>query len=377
MAYSTERWPVEPDVDMDERKKIRVLVVDDSALMRKMIPLILEKNPLIDVVDTAVDGVFALKKAEKYAPDVITLDIDMPGMDGLTTLKHIMSRFRIPVVIVSSMTTQGAEMTIRAFELGAMEVVAKPRDAISVHIHDIADELIQKVVAVSKSSPMKLVLEQRASEPAKSRRTRGGSRSAEKVVAIGISTGGPNALTQMLPLIPGDIKAGLLVVQHMPPGFTEVFASRLNKNCSLEVKEARDGDLVLPGRVLIAPGGLHLKIKRTSLSTIAILSKRPPVNSHRPSADVLFDSVAREYGYNTTGVIMTGMGEDGAEGIGRIKSVGGRTIAQDEESSVVFGMPKAAIERGYVDRVESLDDMASAIIEEANGEGGETLAAAK
>lgn len=366
---------------MESLDKIKVLVVDDSALMRKMIPLILEKNPSIEVVATAVDGRFALKKLEKYVPDVITLDLDMPGMDGLTTLKHIVSRYDIPVVIVSSMTTKGAEMTIKAFELGAMEVVAKPQDAISVNIHDIAEELIKKVIAASESSPAKLLLDQQPEppselQPVSASETCRGSDAAAKVVALGISTGGPNALTQMLPKIPSTFPAAILIVQHMPPGFTEVFASRLNKICEIEVKEARDGDLVLPGRALIAPGGIHLKVKRTSIGAIVVLSKRQPVNSHRPSVDVLFDSVAAEYGPNALGVIMTGMGDDGAEGIGKIKRAGGRTIAQDESTSVVFGMPRVAIERGYVDRVVPLDRMSSVIMGEMTLEGGGKLATA-
>ena len=356
---------------MGGHEKIKVLVVDDSALMRKMIPLILEKDPDIEVIATAVDGRFALNKAAKYKPDVITLDIDMPGMDGLTTLKHIVSDYGIPVVIVSSLTVKGAELAMKAFEIGAMEVVAKPADAISVHIRDIAEELIRKVVAVSAASPSQLVqgprVEARADEKAGVKKAAG---PAEYVVAIGISTGGPNALSRLLPQLPKDLPAAVLVVQHMPPGFTEVFAGRLSKTCALEVKEARDGDLVLPGRVLIAPGNFHLKIKKTALGPIAVLSSRPPVNGHRPSADVLFQSVAEEYGPRALGVIMTGMGEDGAEGIGAIKRAGGRTIAQDEKSSVVFGMPKAAIKTGCVDRVVSLDEMNGAIMSELILEGG-------
>lgn len=367
---------------MENDGKIRVLVVDDSALMRKMIPLILEKNPLIEVVATAVDGRFALEKMEKYSPDVITLDLDMPGMDGLTTLKHLMSRSDIPVVIVSSMTTKGAEMTMRAFELGAIEVVAKPQDAISVNIHYIAGELVEKVIAARKSSPAKLSpvpqpAEEEVPRPGKDEVViPRGTRTAERVVAIGISTGGPNALTQMLPGLPPVFPAALLIVQHMPAGFTEVFAARLNKICGIEVKEAKDGDLVLPGRALVAPGGLHLKVKRTSIGAIAVLSKRPPVNSHRPSADVLFEAVAAEYGPDALGVIMTGMGDDGAEGIGRIKDAGGRTIAQDESTSVVFGMPRVAIERGYIDRVVPLDRMSNVIMEDVTMEGGERFVTA-
>lgn len=352
------------------------MVVDDSALMRRMIPLILEKSPEIEVVATAVDGRFALSKAEKNRPDVITLDMDMPGMDGLTTLRHIVEDFRIPVIVVSSMTTRGAELTIKAFELGAVDVIAKPKDAISVNIKDIAQELIEKVLAVGKSSISRLHLDTPA-EKAPEPRLLGCPRTkaAEQVVAIGISTGGPNALTYMLPQLPASLPASVLVVQHMPPGFTEVFATRLNKVCQMEVKEARDGDLVIPGRVLIAPGDRHMKIKKTDLSTIVVLSSRPAVNGHRPSADVLFNSVAAEYGPSSLGVIMTGMGEDGAEGIGEIKKAGGRTLGQDEKTSIVFGMPKAAIRKGYVDRVIPLDMMAETIAGEVSWKGGRKIAA--
>jgi two-component system chemotaxis response regulator CheB len=347
---------------MADQRKTKVMVVDDSALMRRMIPLILEKSPEIEVVATAVDGRFALSKAEKNRPDVITLDMDMPGMDGLTALKHIVRDFGIPVVVVSSMTTRGAELTMKAFELGAMDVIAKPADAISVNIKEIAEELIEKVLAIGRSSVSKLHFDPPA-EKLPEPRPVGCSRAktADQVVAIGISTGGPNALSYMLPLLPADLPSAVLVVQHMPAGFTEVFASRLNKACALEVREARDGDLVTPGRVLIAPGDYHMKIKKTALSTIVVLSSRPAVNGHRPSADVLFNSVAAEYGPSSVGVIMTGMGEDGAEGIGEIKKAGGRTLAQDENTSVVFGMPKAAIRRGYIDRVIPLERMAEAV----------------
>lgn len=362
---------------MADSRKTKVMVVDDSALMRRMIPLILEKSPDIEVVATAVDGRFALSKAEKNRPDVITLDMDMPGMDGLTTLKHIVRDFGIPVIVVSSMTTRGAELTMKAFELGAMDVIAKPVNAISVNIKEIAQELIDKVLAIGRSSITKLHLDEpveKLPEPKLLGCSR--AKTAEQVVAIGISTGGPNALTYMLPLLPADLPSAVLVVQHMPAGFTEVFATRLNKLCALEVREARDGDLVTPGRVLIAPGDSHMKIKKTALSTIVVLSSRPAVNGHRPSADVLFNSVAAEYGTNSVGVIMTGMGEDGAEGIGEIKKAGGRTLAQDENTSVVFGMPKVAIKRGYIDRVIPLGRMAGAITGEITWKGGRTDIAA-
>lgn len=352
-------------MDIKPKNKIRVLVADDSALMRKLIPHILAKDPDIEVVATAVDGLFALKKVGEYRPDVITLDVDMPRMDGLTALRHIVAEYKTPVIIVSSLTEAGAELTLKALEIGAMDFITKPHDAISVHIGDIADDLIRKIKAIAKVSPSRLFSAPRLSPPVQ-KIPRKIDRAANRVVAIGISTGGPNALTYLLPMIPADISAGLLIVQHMPPGFTEVFATRLNNLCQIEVKEARDGDMVVPGRAIIAPGGRHIKVKKTNLGSVVIVSNVPPVNGHKPSVDVLFNSVAIEYGHDAVGVIMTGMGEDGAEGLGQIKAAGGATIAQDEESCVVYGMPKVAVERGYADRVIALKDMAGAITETAS-----------
>src|SRR4030067_720907 len=270
-------------------KKIKVLVVDDSALMRKMIPQILTMDPNIEIVGTAMDGLFALKKIPDLKPDIISLDVDMPRMDGLTALPHIVKEYNIPVLLISSLTEKGAATTLKGLELGAVDFITKPKEAISVHIMDIANELLQKIRAVAKAKTSRL--------------------------------------------------------------------TRLNQICHIEVKEAREGDMVLPGRALIAPGNIHLKIKRMPLGGIAVLSRSQPVSGHRPSADILFDSVAAEYGNDSVGIIMTGMGSDGAEGIGRIKASGGMTIAQDENSCIVFGMPKAAIERGYIDRIASLEEM--------------------
>lgn len=350
-------------MDIKPKNKIRVLVADDSALMRKLIPHILSKDPDIEVVATAVDGLFALKKVGEYRPDVITLDVDMPRMDGLTALRHIVAEYKTPVIMVSSLTEAGAEFTLKALEIGAMDFITKPHDAISVHIGDIADELIKKIKAIAKVSPARLLLGPGYSPPPQQKVRKKIERTANRVVAIGISTGGPNALTYLLPMLSADIQAGLLIVQHMPPGFTEVFAARLNNLCKIEVKEARDGDMVVPGRAIIAPGGKHIKVKKTNLGSVVIVSGSAPVNGHRPSVDVLFNSVAIEYGHDAIGVLMTGMGEDGAEGLGRIKAAGGATIAQDEESCVVYGMPKVAVERGYAGRVVSLKDMAGAIAE--------------
>ena len=344
-------------------KKIRVLIVDDSALMRKMIPQILGSDPEIEVIATAMDGLFALKKISDLKPDVITLDMNMPNMDGIETLRHIVETYGIPTIIVSSLTRKDAELTFKALEIGAFDFITKPQDAISVHIMDISNELIEKVKAAYKNPIARL--REKVSVPSakgKSVKTALSRRAADKILAIGISTGGPNALSYLLPQLPKDFPAGILIVQHMPPGFTEMFALRLNTLCELEVKEAGDGDLILPGRALIARGDRHLKVKRLPLGDIAVLSNSPHVSGHRPSADVLFHSVAHEYGSNASGLIMTGMGSDGAEGIGEIFKRGGLTIAQDEESCVVFGMPKAAIEKKHIKKIIPLEDLGDFLI---------------
>lgn len=338
--------------------RIKVMVVDDSALMRKMIPLILSSDRDIEVIGTAMDGDFALKKIMDLRPDVITLDVDMPRMDGLTALKTIVRDFKVPVILVSSLTKEGAGITLKGLEIGAFDFVPKPKEAISVHISEISQELISKVKAASRCS------RPRYKEP-QPERTRPGQRNAapsgygtaEGVVAIGISTGGPQALAEILPLLPRDFPAGVLVVQHMPEGFTELFARRLDSLCNMEVKEATNGETIGPGKILIAPGGKHLKVKRTPFGVISVLSQSPEVSGHRPSATVLFNSVAEELGNIAIGIIMTGMGEDGVDGLKKIREKGGATIAQDEETSVIYGMPRVAVENGYVDVVLGLEEI--------------------
>ncbi len=341
--------------------KIRVMVVDDSALMRKLISEILMKDPDLEVVSTAMDGVFALKKIPLSRPQVITMDIDMPRMDGLTALRHIVSEYRIPVVLVSSMTTEGAEVTLEGLALGAVDFVTKPKDAISVHIRDAAEELIRKVkmasgVAIKHPAPISVTSVRRRRQPAPMPKLIA-REPAEQIIAIGISTGGPNAISTILPQLPHDFGAALLIVQHMPEGFTEAFANRLDQACKIQVKEARDGDQLFAGTALIAPGNKHLKVAKVGSGGLAVISSSAPVNGHRPSADVLFESVSREFGPDAIGLIMTGMGEDGARGLGAIKAAGGHTMAQDEESCVVYGMPKAAVERGHAREIVPLTDI--------------------
>ena len=340
---------------------IRVLVVDDSALMRKLIPQILETDTSIQVVGTAMDGNFGLRKIVDLKPQVVTLDLEMPGMDGIEMLKEIMRRHRLPVILVSSHTTQGAAVTLKALSLGAFDFVAKPSD-VSSRMPEIARELISKIKAAAQSRGIHLSTPVTPPVTARRRKaTPGVQRPATKVVAIGVSTGGPQSLQYVLSQFPPDFAGSIVVVQHMPEGFTEMFARRLDECSPLVVKEAQSGDLLLAGRVLIGPGNRHLKVKRLPLGDIAILSDDPRVNGHRPSADVLFRSVAEEFGSRGIGVLMTGMGEDGATGLGSMKAAGGLTIAQSENSCVVFGMPKAAIDRGHAMRIVDLDAIANTL----------------
>ena len=335
---------------------IRVLVVDDSALMRKLIPQILAAETSIQVIGTAMDGNFGLKKIEELRPQVITLDLEMPGMGGLEMLKEIMASQPMPVIVVSSHSTEGAAITLKALALGAFDFVAKPTD-VSARIQEIGSELISKIKAAAQSHgaiPL-------PPNPPFAARSAGKGKAAKppaRIISIGISTGGPHSLNYLLSRLPGDFPAAILVVQHMPEGFTEMFARRLDECCAMEVKEAQSGDLLLAGRVLICPGNRHMRVKRLPLGDVVVLSDDHRVNGHRPSADVLFRSVAELFGREAIGILMTGMGEDGARGLGLIKAAGGVTLAQGEQSCVVFGMPKAAIECGHAMHVVELDAMA-------------------
>jgi two-component system chemotaxis response regulator CheB len=340
--------------------KVRVLVVDDSALMRKLIPQMLEADQSIEVVGTAMDGNFCLKKIEELKPHVVTLDLQMPGMNGIDTLKEIMRRHPLPVIVVSSHSIEGASITFKALGLGAFDFVTKPQDA-TAHMADAARQLISKIKAAADCRvvrPGTLI-----AAPVRSEKIPAGkfALAPSKTVAIGISTGGPQAMEFLLAQLPPDFPGTILVVQHMPSGFTDMFARRLDELCALRVKEAQSGDVLQAGRVLICPGSRHMTVKRLPMGDVVVLNDEAPVNGHRPSVDVLFRSMAQEYGRLGIAVLMTGMGEDGAQGLGEIKKAGGMTIAQDEESCVVFGMPKVAIERGYATRVVALDGLASTL----------------
>ena len=336
------------------KKPIRVLVVDDSALMRKLIPKILEGDDSIEVVGTAMDGRFGLRKIEELAPQVITLDLEMPGLNGIDTLKEIMRRWRLPVIVVSSHSTAGASITLKALGLGAFDFVSKPQD-VSARMPEIAAELISKIRAAAHSRRVQVPFLPEVAAKEKPRKEMPAA--PTRIVAIGVSTGGPNALQYLFSQLPAQFPGSILVVQHMPDGFTEMFAKRLDETCAIRVKEAQSGDLLLAGRALICPGSRHLKVKKLPLGNVAVLAEEPPVHGHRPSVDVLFRSVAEEFGPQSIAVLITGMGEDGAAGMGAIRAAGGLTIAQSEESCVVFGMPKAAIDRGYATRIVHLEDL--------------------
>lgn len=356
---------------MSKEKMVRVLVVDDSALMRKLIPQIIERDTSIHVVGTAMDGAFALKKIEELDPQVITLDLEMPRMDGMETLKEVMKRFHLPVIVVSAHTTQGASATFKALSMGAFDFVAKPQDALSAHMDEIAAELISKIKVAAQTPMPKSNLEL----PIPRRNKKAGIKRlpTRKVVAIGLSTGGPNALQYVLSQLPADFPAAIVVVQHMPEGFTELFARRLDETCAVDVKEAQSGDLLLAGRALICPGNRHMKVRRMPLGDIVVLSEDAKVNGHRPSVDVLFRSVAQEFNRESIALIMTGMGEDGADAMGVVKAAGGITIAQDEQSCVVYGMPKAAVDRGNVMRVVPLDAIANTLVAQCSSRSSRAL----
>lgn len=346
---------------MSGSPKVRVLVIDDSALMRKLIPSILARDPEIEVVGTAMDGNFGLKKIEELKPHVVTLDLEMPRLDGLETLRQITRNYRLPVVVVSAHSVNGATATLKALSLGAFDFVPKPFDASQARLEGIAEQLVTKVkVAARSGAPKERATLSEDFRPKKPLRRP--NKAAEKIVAIGVSTGGPNALQYMLSQLPGDFPGAIVVVQHMPANFTELFARRLNECCAIDVKEARSGDMLLAGRALICPGNRHLRVRHMPLGDVVVLGDDEKVSGHRPSADVLFQSVAQEFGSRCIGLLMTGMGEDGAEGLGALKAAGGLTIAQDEHSCVVFGMPKAAIERGNAMRVVPLDALANLLI---------------
>ena len=353
--------------------KIKVLIVDDSALVRQTLSYIMESDSDIEVMGTASDPYFAAVKIAKEIPDVITLDIEMPRMDGLTFLKKIMTQHPIPVVVISSLTSQGTETGLRALEYGAVEIITKPQMDTKEFIESskirICDAV--KAAALSKikrrviADSMKVAPKYSADVVIPQVQTTSMIKTTDVVVAVGASTGGTEALRIFLEGLPHNAP-GIVIVQHMPEKFTKSFADRLNEICKVTVKEAENGDSVISGRVLIAPGNFHMMLKRSGAKYYVEVVDGPLVNRHRPAVDVLFRSTARYAGKNAIGIILTGMGDDGAKGLLEMKNAGAKTIAQNEESCVVFGMPKEAIKLGAADKIIHLDEIASQTIILAN-----------
>lgn len=352
--------------------KIKVLIVDDSAVVRQVLSQIISSDPQLEVMGTASDPYFAAKKIANEVPDVITLDVEMPRMDGLTFLKKIMTQHPIPVVIISSLTEKGTETGIKALEFGAVDIITKPQVNTKTFFEESSIRICDAIkgAAHARISRKKYTLDNPpVVEPKYSAdavlppivSNQSMIRTTEYVIVVGASTGGTEALTTFLKAMPLD-SPGIVIVQHMPEKFTTSFAARLNELCGITVKEAENGDSVIRGRALIAPGNYHLLLKRSGARYYVEVKGGPLVNRHRPSVDVLFRSTARYAGANAVGVIMTGMGDDGARGMLEMKEAGARTVAQDEKSCVVFGMPKEAIKLGAVDKVLPLDSIPEYVI---------------
>ncbi len=349
--------------------RVRVLVVDDSAFMRKSLSSMLEEGKQIQVVGVARNGEEAVQQVLQLKPDVVTMDVEMPGMTGLQALQQIMAKHPVPVIMVSSITVQGAQETLQALEWGAIDFVPKQLDGVASKITEIQRLLVPKVLAAryagAKLKKVPLMGGAKpVAQPAKALSSLSVSMTrGSKIIAIGCSTGGPQALFEIMPTIPADFPAGIVIVQHMPKSFTKPFAERLNNLCALEVREAVEGDEVKPGRILVAPGGLQFRVVKKSItSSVVKLSPNVENHPHAPCADIMMQSVAALYGERTIGVILTGMGHDGLEGMRAIKAAKGRTVAQDEASSVVYGMPKAVVEAGCAEKVVSLSKVIGEIM---------------
>ncbi|MDA3940906.1 MAG: chemotaxis response regulator protein-glutamate methylesterase [Spirochaetia bacterium] len=360
-------------------KDISVMICDDSALMRNLIGRIIDEADGLVLAGKAMNGKFLLDKIPRLNPDIILLDLEMPEMNGIEFLKERKRlNIGIPVVILSSIAVRGARVTMDALSLGASDFILKPSGSISEDIHVVRDRIVATLQAYGKKSgkgsvphqanvntkqfesslPEKLKLDKNPPVSSSIPREKGGN---IDIVAIGISTGGPNALRLVLADIDPDFPVPIVIVQHMPAGFTTEFAKSLDRICPLDVKEVTDGDVLAKGRIFIAPGNFHIEVVKKKLATVIHTSSADLVNGHRPSADVLFSSVAESYGGNSLAVIMTGMGRDGASEIGTIYAKGGITVGQDEESSIVYGMPKVAAERGFIEYVVSINDMAATL----------------
>ncbi|BCB03375.1 protein-glutamate methylesterase/protein-glutamine glutaminase [Bacillus sp. KH172YL63] len=354
----------------------KVLVVDDSAFMRKLISDFLSASEHLEVIGIARNGEDAISKIKKFHPDVVTLDVEMPKMNGIEALKRIMAECPVPVVMLSSTTKEGAEETVTAMELGAVDFIAKPSGTISLDLHKVQDEIVNKVVAASKVNISKMIpVQQKKSKkieysndvmdklPPKAT-DRQWKKNSPKLILIGTSTGGPRALQQVLTELPADLEAPVVVVQHMPPGFTKSLANRLDGQSAIRIKEAENDEILQKGTAYIAPGGFHTKLadRGTHLS-FEVSKEEPPRNGHRPSVDTLFDSASTINRYSKIAVVMTGMGSDGSEGLIRLKERGDvKAIAEAKETCIVFGMPKSAIATNLVDSVENIEDISQSIM---------------
>lgn len=346
-------------------KKIRVLIVDDSALMRQLLTSLLSSDPGIEVIGTAADPYIARDKIKELDPDVLTLDVEMPRMDGLTFLEKLMKGHPMPVVMVSTLTEAGCETTMRALELGAVDFFTKPKFDMREGMKAEAALLTELVKAAAQARVKPLKKSSSSNNPTYAFASSAMAKTTDTIIAIGASTGGTEALRDLLTTLPPDTPP-IVITQHMPEKFTKLFADRLNTQCKITVKEAEDGDAVITGRALIAPGSYHMALTRSGARYQVVLNQDPPVNRHRPSVDVLFDSVAATAGKNALGIILTGMGNDGAAGMLKMNKAGAFTIAEDESSCVVFGMPKKAIEAGGVDEVVPLNEVAATMFKQLN-----------
>lgn len=348
-----------PEMQMSIKTDIRVLVVDDSAVVRKVFTEQLSKQKGITVVGTAPDPFVARDKIVKLKPDVITLDIEMPRMDGITFLKKLMKSYPLPVIIVSSLSVKGSRIALEALSLGALEVIAKPSAAYSVG--DMSIQLAEKIRAVSRVKMMPVSSQKSEGRPGTPLVSRALSTTTNKIIAIGASTGGTEAIKKVLTRLPANTP-GIVIVQHMPAQFTTSFAERLDELCQMNVAEAKNGDTVTNGKVLLAPGNYHMLLKRSGARYYVEVKTGPLVQYQRPAVDILFRSVSRYAGSNALGILLTGMGKDGAAGMLEMKKAGAVTIAQDENSCVVFGMPKEAINLGAVDHIQDINSIASKTI---------------
>ncbi|WP_439590156.1 protein-glutamate methylesterase/protein-glutamine glutaminase [Hydrogenophaga sp.] len=347
--------------------KIKVVVVDDSALVRSLLTEIINRQPDMACIGAAADPLVAREMIRELNPDVITLDVEMPRMDGLEFLSRLMRLRPMPVVMVSTLTEQGAEITLRALEMGAVDFVAKPRIGVSSGLQELAGDIVDKIRVAASAHVKRLPsapaagTATAASTPPHAPRTALPRVSTEKIICIGASTGGTEAIREVLVPLPADSPA-IVITQHMPPGFTTSFAHRLDTLCRIRVQEARDGDRILPGHAYIAPGGRHLRIDRNGSNYVAVVEDTEPVNRHRPSVEVLFKSAARVLGPNALGIMLTGMGADGAAAMREMKDAGSYNYVQDEATCVVFGMPRMAIQHGAAHEVLPLTQITPALL---------------